>query len=65
MGTVDIEHLLPKGYFLWNELNQADPIYTQGREFFNIDNGVSFVVKRKDVTFLYIFASTRNKVKSL
>lgn len=59
VGTVDIEHLLPKGYFLWSELNSDDPIYVQGRESFNIDNGVSFVVKRKDVTYLYIFASTR------
>lgn len=61
-GTVDIEHLLPKGYFLWNELDHSDPIYVQGREFFNIDNGISFVVKREDVTFLYIFASTRDNL---
>lgn len=60
VGTVDIEHLLPKGYFLWSELDSNDPIYAQGRESFNIDNGVSFVIKRKDVTFLYIFASTRD-----
>ncbi len=58
-ATVDIEHLLPKGYFLWSELERSDPIYSQGRESFNIDNGVSFVIKRKDATLLYIFASTR------
>lgn len=60
VGAVDIEHLLPRGYFLWSELNSNDPVYFQGRESFNIDNGISFVVKRSDVTFLYIFASTRD-----
>lgn len=60
VGAVDIEHLLPKGYFLWSELNSSDPIYSQGRESFNIDNGITFVIKRKDVTYLYIFASTRD-----
>ncbi len=59
-GAVDIEHLLPKGYFLWSELNSDDPIYAQGRESFNIDNGASFVIKREDITYLYIFASTRD-----
>src|SRR3990167_9887166 len=63
VGAVDIEHLLPKGYFLWSELNSDDPVYSQGRESFNIDNGVSFVIKRKDVTYLYIFASTRDNSK--
>lgn len=63
IGTVDIEHLLPKGYFLWSELDLNDPVYAQGRESFNIDNGVSFVIKRKDVTFLYIFASTKDNYK--
>ncbi len=60
IGAVDIEHLLPKGYFLWSELNSDDPVYVQGRESFNIDNGISFVIRRKDVTYLYIFASTRD-----
>lgn len=60
IGAVDIEHLLPKGYFLWSELDSKDPIYLQGRDFFNIDNGISFVIKRKDVTYLYIFASSNN-----
>lgn len=59
VGAVDVEHLLPKGYFLWSELNFKDPIYLQGRDFFNIDNGVSFVVRRDGVTHLYIFASTK------
>lgn len=59
VGAIDIEHLLPKGYFLWSELNGDDPIYNEGREFFNIDNGVSFVNRRKDATYLYIFASNR------
>lgn len=63
VGAVDIEHLLPKGYFLWSELNGNDPIYSQGRETFNIDNGISFVIKRKDVTHLYIFGSTRDNTK--
>lgn len=58
-GALDIEYFLPKGYFLWSELNNDDPIYAQGRENFNIDNGLSFVVKQKDATILYIFASTR------
>lgn len=58
-GAVDIEHLLPKGYFLWSELNSDDPVYAQGRDSFNIDNGASFVIKREDVTYLYIFASTK------
>ncbi len=60
IGAVDVEHLLPKGYFLWSELDIKDPIYLQGREFFNIDNGISFVIKREDVTFLYIFASHKD-----
>lgn len=59
-GTVDIEHLLPKGYFLWQELDSGDPIYGQGRDLFNIDHGASFVVKHPDVTYLYIFATTRD-----
>lgn len=63
VGAIDIEHLLPKGYFLWSELNSDDPVYSQGRESFNIDNGISFVIKRKDVTYLYIFASTRDNAK--
>ncbi|BBB14722.1 two-component sensor histidine kinase [Candidatus Rickettsiella viridis] len=61
-GVVDVEHLLPKGYFLWSELDSEDPVYSQGRESFNIDNGVSFVIKRDDVTYLYIFASTKDNV---
>lgn len=61
IGTVDIEHLLPKGYFLWSEMDTKDPIYLQGRDIFNIDNGVSFVIKRDDVTYLYIFGSSRDK----
>ncbi|HSW68979.1 MAG TPA: LuxR C-terminal-related transcriptional regulator [Gammaproteobacteria bacterium] len=60
VGTIDIEYLLPKGYFLWSELKTDDLIYTHGREFFNIDNGVSFVSKQKNSTTLYIFASTRD-----
>ena len=60
-GAVDIEHLLPKGYFLWSELNGNDPVYLRGRDLFNIDNGITFVIKRKDATFLYIFASSRDK----
>lgn len=59
-GVVDIEYLLPKGYFLWSELKINDPAYFQGRESFNIDNGISFVAKNKETTTLYIFASTRN-----
>lgn len=60
VGAVDVEHLLPKGYFLWSEMDAKDPIYQQGREFFNIDNGVTFVVKRKEATLLYIFAANRD-----
>lgn len=60
LGAIDIEHHLPKGYFLWSELNGDDPVYIQGREFFNIDNGISFIIKRNDVTYLYIFASNRD-----
>lgn len=63
IGAIDIEHLLPKGFFLWSELNGSDPIYSQGREIFNIDNGISFVIKRADVTYLYIFGSTRDNTK--
>lgn len=62
-GAVDIEHLLPKGYFLWSEMDCSDPIYSQGRESFNIDNGVSFVEKFPEFTMLYIFASERNNHK--
>ncbi len=61
IGTMDVEHLLPKGYFLWSELNSKDPIYLQGRDFFNIDHGISFIVKREDVTYLYVFASSRER----
>lgn len=63
IAAIDVEHLLPKGYFLWSELEIDDPVYAQGRESFNIDNGISFVIKRKDVTYLYIFASTRDNYK--
>lgn len=61
VGAIDIEHLLPKGYFLWSEMDTKDPIYLQGRDLFNIDNGISFVIKRDDVTYLYIFGSSREK----
>lgn len=61
VGAMDVEHLLPKGYFLWSEPNSKDPIYLQGRDFFNIDHGISFIVKRKDVTYLYVFASSRER----
>jgi len=60
VGAVDVEHLLPKGYFLWSEMDSKDPIYQQGREFFNIDNGITFVIKRKDATLLYVFATDRD-----
>lgn len=60
VGAIDIEYLLPKGYFLWSELKQDDPAYEQGRETFNIDNGVSFVVKKNKETLLYIFGSSRD-----
>jgi DNA-binding CsgD family transcriptional regulator len=60
VGAIDIEHLIPKGYFLWSEMDAKDAVYQQGREFFNIDNGISFVVKRNDTTLLYIFAADRD-----
>ncbi len=59
IGAIDIEHLLPKGYFLWAEMDTKDPIYLQGRDFFNIDHRITFVIKRQDVTLLYIFATDR------
>ena len=62
-ATIDIERLLPKGYFLWSELETNDSTYSQGRESFNIDNGISFVIKRNDAALLYIFASTRDNYK--
>ncbi len=61
-GVVDVEHLLPKGYFLWSELDLNDPAYSQGQESFNIDNGVSFVIRRDEITYLYIFASTKDNM---
>ena len=61
-GVVDVEHLLPKGYFLWFVLDLNDPAYSQGQESFNIDNGVSFVIKRDEITYLYIFASTKDNM---
>lgn len=61
-GVVSIEHFLPKGYFLWSELDLNDPAYSQGQESFNIGNGVSFVIRRDEVTYLYIFASTKDNV---
>lgn len=60
IGAIDIEHLLPKGYFLWAEMVTKDPIYLQGRDYFNIDQGITFVIKRPDVTLLYIFASSQD-----
>lgn len=57
--AIDIEHLLPKGYFLWSEMDKVSPVYLQGRDFFNIDHGISFVIKRPDVTYLYIFGANR------
>ena len=61
VGAVDVEHLIPKNYFLWSEMDIKDPIYLQGRDFFNIDNGITFIIKRKDVTYLYIFGSSRDQ----
>jgi DNA-binding CsgD family transcriptional regulator len=61
VGAIDVEHLLPKGYFLWSELDVKDPIYLQGRDYFNIDHGISFVIKRADVTYLYIFAADQTQ----
>jgi hypothetical protein len=60
VGAIDVEHLLPKGYFLWSGVDSKDLIYQQGREFYNIDNGITFVVKRKDTTILYIFSANRD-----
>lgn len=60
VGVIDVEYLLPKGYFLWTELNSIDQAYSHGREYFNIDNGISFVIKKKSETLLFIFASTCN-----
>ncbi len=60
VGVVDIEYLLPRGYFLWSELKNDDAAYSQGRESFNIDNGLSFVIKKNKETILFIFASTRS-----
>lgn len=62
-GVIDVEHLLPKGYFLWSELDLNDPAYSQGQEIFDIDNGVSFVIRRDEITYLYIFASTKDNVR--
>ena len=62
-AVIDIEYLLPKGYFLWSELQTDDPAFAQGREFFNIDNGISFVTKQNDTTTLYIFGSTRDNFR--
>ena len=59
VGAIDIEHLLPKGYFLWSEMDKKSAVYLQGRDFFNIDHGISFVIKRTDVTYLYIFGANR------
>lgn len=63
VGAIDVEHLLPKGYFLWSEMDKKDKIYLEGRDFYNIDNGITFVIKRKDCTLLFIFASSRNNNK--
>lgn len=59
-AIIDIEHLLPKGFYLWTELEKKDPAYLQGRDF-NIDNGVSFVTKTPYATYIYIFASSPDK----
>lgn len=44
---------------MWSELDGNDPIYLQGRDFFNIDHGISFITKREDVTYLHIFAANQ------
>lgn len=59
-AIIDIEHLLPKGFYLWTEQEKKDPAYLQGREF-NIDNGISFVTKTSHATYIYIFASSPDK----
>lgn len=56
-GAINVEHLLPKGYFLWDELDQKDTIYKHSRQHFNIDHGITFVVKKENNTQLYIFAA--------
>ncbi|KTC99395.1 helix-turn-helix transcriptional regulator [Legionella erythra] len=56
-AIIDIEHLLPKGYYLWTEMDKKEPAYLQGRQF-NIDHGITFVNKTEEATYIYIFAST-------
>lgn len=58
--AVDVEYLLPKGYFLWSEMDKKSPVYLQGRDYFNIDRGISFIIKRVDVTYLYIFGANQD-----
>lgn len=58
--TIAIEHFFSKEYFLWSEMDLQSPIYLHGRDFFNIDHGISFVIKRPGLTYLYIFATHRN-----
>jgi DNA-binding CsgD family transcriptional regulator len=57
LACIDIEHLKPKGYFLWSEVDTKDPAYLHGKDYFNIDHGITFIIKRKEFTYLYIFAS--------
>lgn len=56
-GAINVEHLLPKGYFLWDELDQQDAVYDHSRSHFQIDHGITFVVKKATSTQLYIFAT--------
>lgn len=57
-GVIDLEYLLPKGYFLWSELTLDDPVYKQAKELFDIDNGITFINKNENCTLLYIFSSS-------
>lgn len=58
-GIAQVEQSLRRGHYLWSDLDLNDPAYLLGREFFNIDHGVTFVIKHPKVTYLYIFAARR------
>lgn len=63
-GIIDVEYLLPKGYFLWSDLEDNDgTVYNQSREYFNIDNGLTFITKQENATVVYIIGSTRKNYK--
>lgn len=57
----EVDSLLPKGYYFWNELQYQDEVYVRARNKFNIDHGITIIEKSDNETMLYIFGTTKEQ----